>query len=312
MNYLFEPRSDPGYDDDYAPSSGTGCSLREILLSPLIPLFMALYVLALAEYLLKELYGYTARTVRAGRVPWDVLTGMALLGVAVGAFILARSPKILPLPADRLTVVNTAVPTPRPTRTPFPTPRPTLNVPWMDEAAMLALVEGAQGTCADLLLSAWAMPGVYTYRITDDAGSEVLFTVELPVDPGLTNEERCAALRWDLAGFQIQPPSLAGDVTLEGMLCSYKAPPPYGSAEITVVGQEITRTHWGKMEALRVDATRSYHFATINDPHGIMAVSEYYVCGLGLVRAEQTIEEWYQRHGKKRTALLELVGVEEK
>ena len=46
--------------------------------------------------------------------------------------------------------------------------------------------------------------------------------------------------------------------------------------------------------------------ATINDPHGTMAVSEYYVCGLGLLRAEQTIEEWYQRHGKKRTALLEL------
>ena len=309
----YDPRGDPGYyEDDVAPSGGTGCSLREILLAPLVLLFMALYPLMVAAYLLKELFSYTRRTVSEGRVPWDVLMGAALLCLALGGFLLAQVPAAPPPPAGRLTVVQTAVPTPRPTRTPRPTPRPTLDVPWMDEQALQSLVDVAQGTCAGLPLSGWAPPGVYTYRLTDDARGEALVTLELPIDQGLSDKERCAALGWDLAGLQLEAPELAGFVTVAGLVCGAEAPPPYGSAEITVVGQEVTRTHWGALQALRVDAARSYHVATINDPHGTMVVSEYYVCGLGLLRAEQTIEDWYQRHGKKRTALLELVRVDAK
>lgn len=319
FNYLFEPRSDPGYDDDEAPSSGWGWSWRDIFLFPLI-LFIILLIgaiippLMMAAYALKELYGYTAHTLQQGRVPWAVLIGVTLLGVGVW-WVIAGKSLAPPPPASRLSVVQTAIPSPTPCPSPCPsptvspTPKPTLEIPVVDASVVLGMVAQAQGTCQDQPLASWKLAGEYLYRLVSDDGAEALYTLAYPRRAALPAEAHCQAIPWGFAGELLAAAPTAGYVTSAFLACSYDTEAPYGSASITVVGVETVTTRWGSFEALRVDATRSYHLATINDPHGTLTVSEWYVCGLGLVRADQVREDWYQYRAKQHTAELALVWV---
>jgi hypothetical protein len=269
--------------------------------------------LLLAGYGLRESYLYTQRTIQSGHIPWLTILGFSFVCLA-GWWVLFPPDLALQLPSNRgaYSITASPFPTRAPTRTPTlqPTLKPTLQVPVMDAAFVLAIVEQAQGSCQDLPLAFWKQPGKYTYKLSDSSGREALYTLDYPSAAALPADLHCQALPWGFAGDLLSDPPTAGYATAGWVACNYAAGAPYGSTSITIAGLEPIVTPWGALDALRLDTARSYHVATINDPHGTLTTSEWHVCGLGLVRADQQQEEWYQYHAKQTTARLELVWVE--
>lgn len=314
---LYEPRSDPGYDDEQTPSSGTGCGWQEILWSPVILFLMLLMAvlppLLLAGYGIKETYLYTKRSLQNGEIPWLTIVGVACLVLGM-VWILAPEKLSLRVFLAQATQIPGTVTSMPPTFTPQPTiqptPKPTYQIPEQDARAMQQIAEQEGYSCQDQPLYGWRLPGKYTYWITDSKGNESFFTVEYPLLFVNLSEPNCQAQPWSFAGEALGEPPIEGVFSNMSLPCNYSAGAPYGANLIQVGGVEQIKLPWGDdFDAVRVDTEQSYRVATINDPHGTRSTTEWYICGLGLVRAETFNEDWYQYHSKQMTARLELVSV---
>lgn len=131
------------------------------------------------------------------------------------------------------------------------------------------------------------LPGTYGYQITDNSGNIKYYSVDLlsekfPIDYEL-------ALGW--------PPK---DPSI----------PPWISSNMDSEMETIT-THFGDFNALRLDTFIEYHIQTMNhsDPNGTVKRSEWFVCGIGLVRATMNHSGMYQARTFERQSDLELVSL---
>jgi hypothetical protein len=132
------------------------------------------------------------------------------------------------------------------------------------------------------------IPGTYRYQITNDLGEINYYAVDLlSTKFGIDYD---SALGW--------PPK---DTSI----------PPWISSKMKSEMETIT-THFGYLEALRMDTFLEYRVQTMNhsDPSGTVNRSEWYVCGIGLVRATMKHSGIYQTRTFERQSDLELIGLD--
>ncbi len=166
-------------------------------------------------------------------------------------------------------------------------PDQTLNPP-DSSTAVSAILKKANLTCEGRTEYIFGkLPGMYRYQITDDSGGITYRSLDLPSEKvGLGYE---LALGW--------PPK---DTSI----------PDWFPWTMQTEMETIT-TRFGYFEALRMDTFLEYHVQTMNhsDPSGIVKRSEWYVCGIGLVRATMSHGGTYQARPFERQSDLELISL---
>jgi tetratricopeptide (TPR) repeat protein len=173
-------------------------------------------------------------------------------------------------------------------------------VPQLHEASTNPTWENLQILCEQELLSTWALPGTYLYRIADNNGERLVVEQKPDKQDPAIYLSSCASLELDVVspdthfGELLTGPPEAG--YSEGV---YGCRPPqavtagYGTMSTTVVAIETTSTPLGALQTVRVDTELSYSFTTgLHDTYDAGAWKrEWYACGYGLVRSTASSTE---------------------
>jgi hypothetical protein len=146
------------------------------------------------------------------------------------------------------------------------------------------LLENSNLSCEGEAYSQWSLPGIYRYKITDFSGDNKYYFVEQTSVGSPGN------------GTYFELPFSKMDSTIG----------PGGGGSTTLAGVETLKTKFGKFQAIRVDTFFEYHYFSMNYPSGIVKTSQWYVCGLGFIRATINHAGEYQTRSFQRQSELEL------
>jgi len=182
----------------------------------------------------------------------------------------------------------------------------TLNTPQPSEPPVTIKWDNTLISCAGKPLYMWSSPGTYLYKQTTDNKGYDYLTVEQKSRKEGPIDGQCLGIPWLNFGDMLPEPPTSGMSMVGYNLCNFGGPIPPGSVSINVVGVEEKTTRWGTFQAVRVDTAQEYQIFTSNlsYPQGLVKTSEWYVCGLGVIRSTISHTGTYQgRHFQSHSGL---------
>lgn len=150
---------------------------------------------------------------------------------------------------------------------------------------LVSVLESSNISCDDEAEYATVLAGIYRYKFSNSDGYTQYYSVEQALDGQVVDYS--SALGWP------RDPDV-----------------PYWLSSTTKTEMEDIKTRFGTFQALRSDTFKEYRIQTMNhsDPSGTVRRSEWYVCGIGLVRATENYKWTYQLQAFEQQSELELIS----
>jgi hypothetical protein len=190
----------------------------------------------------------------------------------------------------------------------IPESGPTLETP------SASILENAQGSCDGKPLEQWSLPGKYLFKQTNEQGVDEYHTLELIQIKDCIKNTRCPIRQW--RGNQKFENSSWGNFFLSPVVNGFainwdnncSIGPSVCRGTVSTQNIELISTKLGRFEAVRLDAEQEYHlFYTHRETNGLVEVSRWYVCGLGLVRVTMDQKGDFQYSSFNHHDVLELI-----
>ena len=182
--------------------------------------------------------------------------------------------------------------------------------PQPTETPVTTIWDNTQVPCDGKPLYRWSSPGTYRYKQTTDNQGYDYLTVEQKSRNEGPSDGQCLGSLWLNYGDMLPEPPASGMSMVGYNSCNFGGPIPPGSVSINVVGIEEKTTRLGTFQAVRVDTAQEYRILTSNhnDPQGLVKTSEWYVCGLGVIRSTISHTGTYQGRHFQMDSELELLS----
>jgi hypothetical protein len=158
-------------------------------------------------------------------------------------------------------------------------------VPQPAETPVTAKWDNPQAVCEGESLYRWSSPGIYLYRTYPFGNSR---TVEQKSRRSTPREIPCPSVSGRDFGSMLAEPPKIGLSTGRSYACGDGTNNLLrGSLSFTVVGINAIETSWGLLPAVQIDTVEEYDVftGTHDSLKGIYRISEWYACGLGLIRS---------------------------
>ena len=145
--------------------------------------------------------------------------------------------------------------------------------------------DNTQVACDGQPLYMWSSPGTYIYRLIPYENSRTVEQKSRKSDP---SEIPCPGVSGsDFGSMLSEPPKIGFSKGLSWTCGDGTNNLLRGNILFKVVGIDEIETNWGTLQAVQIDTVEEYDVftGTHDSMKGIYKISEWYACGLGLIRS---------------------------